>query len=171
MTISMYSASVPLLKQILTNLDAMLTKAEIHVKERKIEPAALLQARLFPDMMHFTRQVQMASDNAKGIAGRLAGVDLPSFPDTEQSFEELHVRLAKTMAFLDTIKPEQVDGSEKRPIVVYQGSPWEMKFDGHTYLVHYGLPNFLFHVTTAYALLRHNGIDVGKADFIGHVPN
>lgn len=167
MTISMYSASVPLLKQSLRSLDALLTKAETHVKEKKIDPAAILQARLFPDMFHFTRQVQIASDNAKGIAARLAGIDPPSFPDTEQSFEELHARLAKTLAFLDTIKPEQIDGSEERDIVVYKGTPYEMQFKGHNYLVHYGLQNFLFHVTTAYALLRHNGINVGKSDFIG----
>lgn len=169
MTISMYSASVPLLKQVLHSLDALLSKAETHVKEKKIDPTAILQARLFPDMFPFTRQVQIASDNAKGIAARLAGVEVPSYPDTEQSFEELHVRLAKTLAFLDTIKPEQVDGSEERHIVVYKGTPYEMQFNGHTYLVNYGLPNFLFHVTTAYGLLRHNGIDVGKKDFIGQI--
>jgi hypothetical protein len=167
MTISMYSASVPLLKQMLGSLDALLTKAENQVKEKKIDPAAILQARLFPDMFPFVRQVQIASDNAKGIAARLAGVDIPSFPDTEQSFEELHVRIAKTLAFIDTIKPEQIDGSEERDIVVYKGSPYEMQFKGQSYLVNFGLPNFLFHVTTAYALLRHNGIEVGKQDFIG----
>jgi hypothetical protein len=167
MTISMYSASVPVLKQMLHSLDAILTKAENHAKEKKIEPAALLQARLFPDMFPFVRQIQIASDNAKGIAARLAGVDVPSFPDTEQSFEELHARLAKTIAFLETVKPAQFEGSEERDIVVYKGTPWEMKFKGQTYLVNFGLPNFFFHVTTAYALLRHNGVDVGKDDFIG----
>lgn len=167
MTISMYSASVPLLKQMLHSLDALLNKAETHVKEKKIDPAAILQARLFPDMFPFIRQVQIASDNAKGIAARLAGVDIPSFPDTEQSFEELHARIAKTLAFIDTVKPEQIDGSEERDIVVYKGTPYEMQFKGHSYLVNFGLPNFLFHVTTAYSLLRHNGIEVGKQDFIG----
>lgn len=167
MTISMYAASMPLLKQMLQSLDAILGKAEAHAKERKIEPAALLQARLYPDMFPLVRQVQIASDNAKGLAGRLAGVDIPSFADTEQTFEELHARLAKTVDFLNTIQPEQVDGSEERDVVVYKGSPYEMQFQGQTYLVHFGLPNFLFHVTTAYAILRHNGVDLCKDDFIG----
>lgn len=167
MTISMYAASVPLIKQMLQSLDAILSKAEAHAKAKKIEPAVLLQARLYPDMFPLVRQVQIASDNAKGIAGRLAGVNIPSFADTEQSFEELHARIAKTLDFLDAIKPEQVDGSEERHIVVYKGSPYEMQFQGQTYLVHFGLPNFLFHVTTAYAILRHNGVEIGKDDFIG----
>jgi hypothetical protein len=169
MTISMYAASVPLLKQMLQSLDAILSQAEAHARDKKIEPAALLQARLYPDMFPLVRQVQIASDNAKGIAARLAGVDVPSFPDTEQSFEELHARIAKTLAFLDTVKPEQFEGSEERDIVVYKGTPWEMQFKGQAYLVNFGLPNFFFHVTTAYALLRHNGVDIGKDDFIGKI--
>ena len=167
MTISMYAASVPLLKQILQSLDAVLAKAEAHARDRKIEPAALLQARLYPDMFPLVRQVQIATDNAKGIAARLAGVDIPSFPDTEQTFEELHARIAKTLDFISAIQPEQVNGSEDRHVVVYKGSPYEMQFQGQTYLIHFGLPNFLFHVTTAYAILRHNGVEVGKDDFIG----
>lgn len=167
MTISMYAASVPMLKQMLQSLDAILSKAEAHAKEKKIDPSALLQARLYPDMFPLVRQVQIASDNAKGIAGRLADVDIPSFADTEQTFDELHARIAKTLDFLNAIKPEQVNGSEEREVVVYKGAPYEMQFQGQPYLIHFGLPNFLFHVTTAYAILRHNGVEIGKDNFIG----
>ncbi len=167
MSISMYAASVPLLKQLLRSLDAVLGKAEAHAREKNIDPAVLLQARLYPDMLPLTKQVQIASDNAKGIAARLAGIDIPSFADTEQTFEELHARIAKTLAFLDTVKPDQVNGSEDREVVVYKGAPYEMQLQGQNYLVHFGLPNFLFHVTTAYAILRHNGVEIGKGDFIG----
>jgi len=167
MTISMYAASVPLLKQMLHNLDAILSQAESHARNKKIDPAVLLQARLYPDMFPLVRQVQIATDNAKGIAARLAGVDIPSFPDTEQTFEELHARIAKTLDFINGIQPEQVNGSEDRQVVVYKGAPYEMQLQGQTYLIHFGLPNFLFHVTTAYAILRHNGVEIGKDDFIG----
>ncbi len=167
MSISMYAASVPMLKQLLRNLDAILGKAEAHAREKNIDPAALLQARLYPDMLPLTTQVQIASDNAKGIAARLAGIDIPSFADTEQTFEELRARIAKTLDFLDTIKPDQVNGSEDREVVVFKGSPFEMQLLGQNYLIHFGLPNFLFHVTTAYDILRHNGVEIGKADFIG----
>ncbi len=167
MSISMYAASVPLLKQLLRSLDAILGKAAAHAREKNIDPAVLLQARLYPDMLPLTKQVQIASDNAKGIAARLAGIDIPSFADTEQTFEELHARIAKTLDFLDTVKPDQVNGSEDREVVVYKGAPYEMQLQGQNYLVHFGLPNFLFHVTTAYAILRHNGVEIGKGDFIG----
>ncbi|MBV2181644.1 MAG: DUF1993 domain-containing protein [Castellaniella sp.] len=167
MTISMYAASVPVLKQMLHSLDAILSKAEAHTANKKIDPAVLLQARLYPDMFPLVVQVQIASDNAKGIAARLAGVDIPSFQDTERTFEELHARIAKTINFIDTVKPEQVNGSEERDVVVYKGAPYEMQLRGQTYLIHFGLPNFLFHVTTAYAILRHNGVELGKSDFIG----
>ncbi|QAU33740.1 DUF1993 domain-containing protein [Janthinobacterium sp. 17J80-10] len=167
MSISMYAASVPLLKQILQSLDAILGKAESHASARKIDPAVLLQARLYPDMFPLVKQVQIASDNAKGIAARLAGVGVPSFADTEQTFAELQARIAKTLDFINAIQPEQVNGSEARDVVVYKGSPYEMQFQGQTYLIHFGLPNFLFHVTTAYAILRHNGVEIGKDDFIG----
>lgn len=169
MTISMYAASVPVLKQILHSLDAILGKAQSHASAKKIDPAALLQARLYPDMFPLVRQVQIASDNAKGIAARLAGVEVPAFPDTEQSFAELHARIAKTLDFINTIQPEQINGSEERDVVVYKGSPYEMQFQGQAYLLHFGLPNFLFHVTTAYAILRHNGVEIGKDDFLGKI--
>ncbi|MBS0307421.1 MAG: DUF1993 domain-containing protein [Proteobacteria bacterium] len=167
MSISMYAASVPLLKQMLQSLDALLGKAEVHAKEKKIEPAALLQARLYPNMFPLVRQVQIASDNAKGVAARLAGIDIPSYADTEQTFEELRARIAKTLDFINAVKPEQINGSEERHVVVYKGAPYEKQFHGQNYLIHFGLPNFLFHVTTAYAILRHNGVEIGKDDFIG----
>jgi uncharacterized protein len=167
MSISMYTASVPLLKQLLQSLDAVLGKAATHAREKNIEPVVLLQARLYPDMLPLIKQVQIAADNAKGIAARLAGIDIPSFADTEQTFEELQARIAKTLAFIDTVKPDQVNGSEEREVVVYKGSPYEMQLQGQNYLVHFGLPNFLFHVTTAYDILRHNGVQIGKTDFIG----
>lgn len=167
MTISMYSASIPALKQGLNALAAILSKAEAHAAERKIDPAALLQARLFPDMFPFTRQVQLTSDFAKGIAARLAGIENPSYADTEQTFAELHARVAKTLEFIGSVTPAQIDGSEARDIVLMPGTPRERKFNGQAYLLHYGLPQFYFHLTTAYGLLRHNGVDIGKRDFIG----
>jgi hypothetical protein len=167
MTISMYAASVPVFRQMLGGLDGLLSKAETYAADKKIDPAVLLQARLFPDMFPFTKQVQIATDFAKGAPARLAGIAVPSYEDNEQSFADLHARIAKTLSFMDTIKPEQVDGSEEREIVVFPGTPREMKFPGQAYLLHFALPNFYFHVTTAYALLRHNGIELGKKDFLG----
>ena len=167
MTISMYSASVPVFKQLLGALDDVLSKAEAHAGDRKIEPGVLLQARLFPDMLPLTRQVQIACDFAKSVPARLAGVEVPAYDDTEQSFAELHARIAKTLAFIDTLGAAQFDGSEQREIVLRPGTPKERKLDGQAYLLQYGLPQFLFHVTTAYGLLRHNGVEIGKKDFMG----
>lgn len=167
MTISMYSASVPVFKQMLNSLDAILSKAEAHASEKKIDPNALLQARLFPDMFPLTRQVQIAADFAKGVTARLAGVDVPAYEDNEQSFEQLRARIAKTLAFIDTVPADKIDGSEAREIVLMPGTPRERKFAGQSYLVNYGLPQFFFHVTTAYALLRHNGVELGKRDYMG----
>ncbi|TFW02980.1 DUF1993 domain-containing protein [Oxalobacteraceae bacterium OM1] len=166
MTISMYAASIPALKQGLAALDKILTKAETHATEKKIDPNALLQARLFPDMFALARQVQLTSDFAKGIAARLAGVENPSYADTETTFVELHERIAKTLAFIDTVPAAKIDGSEGREIVLMPGTPRERKLDGQSYLVNYALPQFYFHLTTAYALLRHNGIEIGKRDFL-----
>lgn len=167
MTISMYAASVPVFKQMLTSLQAILQKAEAHAAEKDIEPNALLQARLFPDMFPLVRQVQIATDFAKGISARLAGADVPSYEDNEQSFAELNARIAKTLAFIEGFKPEQIDGSEQREIVTQAGTPRERRFTGQSYLLNYGLQNFFFHITTAYAILRHNGISIGKRDYIG----
>ena len=166
MTISMYAASVPVFRQLLSSLSEILTKAETHATERKIEPAALLQARLFPDMFALTRQVQIAADFAKGACARLAGAEVPKYDDTEQSFADLRARLAKTIAFIDALPPEQINGSEAREIHTSAG-PNSKTFAGQAYLTHYALPQFMFHATTAYAILRHNGVEVGKRDFMG----
>jgi uncharacterized protein len=167
MAISMYAASVPVFRQMLGSLNDNLNKAETHATEKKIDPNALLQARLFPDMFPLTRQVQIAADFAKGISARLAGMEVPSYEDTEQTFAELRARIAKTLAFIGTLAPEQIDGSEEREIVLFAGTPREKKFPGQVYLLHYGMPQVFFHVTTAYAILRHNGVDIGKRDFVG----
>jgi uncharacterized protein len=167
MTISMYAASVPVFRQMLNSLNEVLAKAEAHATEKKIEPDALLQARLFPDMFALVRQVQIGADFAKGVSARLAGVEVPSYDDNERSFAELRARIDKTLAFIDGLTPAQIDGSEAREIVLRPGTPKEQKLTGQSYLLHYGLPQFFFHVTTTYAILRHNGVALGKRDFMG----
>lgn len=167
MTISMYDASVPVFKQMLSSLIAILAKAETYATQRKIEPQALLQARLFPDMFSLTRQVQIAADFAKGACARLAGVEVPKYEDTEVSFADLQARLAKTIAFIEQLPKIQIVGSEEREINTSAG-PNSKKFDGKTYLIHYALPQFFFHTTTVYAIFRHNGVDIGKKDYVGN---
>ncbi|WP_395683649.1 DUF1993 family protein [Dokdonella sp.] len=167
MSLSMYEASVPVFTQLLTALDGNLAKAAVHVAEKKIEPDALLRARLFPDMFDFVRQVQIACDFAKSVPARLAGVDVPSYDDNEATFADLRARIAKTLAFIGTLDAAKFDGSEAREIVLRPGTPKEKRLGGKAYLLAYGLPQFFFHVTTAYALLRHNGIEIGKKDFMG----
>ena len=166
MTISMYAASVPLFRHRLGALAAVMAKGAAHAQERGIDPASLLETRLAPDMFALTRQVQIASDQAKGGAARLAGVEAPKFADTESSFAELDQRIARTLAFLDTIAPERIDGSETREIVLTFPQR-ELRFTGQQYLIGYLIPNLLFHCTMAYAILRHAGVKLGKADFIG----
>jgi uncharacterized protein len=166
MSLSMYQASVPIFTRMLTNLSAILSKAEAHAAARKIEPAVLLNTRLYPDMFAFVRQVQLASDFAKGAGARLAGLEVPKYADEEASFEELRRRIAKTLDFLRGLKPAQIDGSEARQITLpIAGEP--MTFTGQDYLLFLAMPNFYFHVTTAYAILRHCGVDIGKRDFVG----
>ena len=167
MTISLYAASVPVFKQMLNALSDVLNKAEAHATAKNIDPNALLQARLYPDMFPLSRQVQIATDFAKGIASRLAGADVPSWPDGEPTFAELQALIAKVLAFIGEIKPEQIDGKEGIEIITRQGTPKEKRFTGQAYLLSYGLPQFFFHVTTTYALLRHNGVEVGKRDYMG----
>ena len=167
MTSSLYITSVPVFKQMLGGLSSILTKADAYAVARKIEPNALLQARLFPDMFPLLRQVQVACDFAKSVSARLAGVEVPSFPDTEQSFADLQARIATTLAFIDGLTPQQYEGSDAREIVTQAGTPKEKRFTGQSYLLNYGLPHFFFHVTTAYAILRHNGVEVGKKDYVG----
>jgi uncharacterized protein len=166
MRASMYSLSIPVFRRTLTNLSAILDKAAAHAEARKIDPAALLGARLFPDMLAFTRQVQLSSDFAKGTAARLAGEAPPKFDDVEVSFAELKERIARTIAFLDGFKPEQLDGSEQREIEL-KTPDRTLRFAGLDFLAHWALPNFFFHVTTAYNILRHNGVELGKKDYLG----
>ena len=164
----LHIGSVPVFRKMLTALDAILTRTENHIEEKKLEPDAFLQARLFPDMFTFVRQVQIACDFAKSVPARLADVDVPSYEDNEKTFEDLHARIAKTLKFIDGIDEAKFAGSEGRGIVLRPGTPRERKFDGGVaYLYSYGIPQFFFHVTTAYALLRHNGVELGKKDYMG----
>jgi len=170
MTISMYDASAPCFVSMLRSLDAILGKAQAHAAAKKIDPPALLAARLFPDMLTFVRQIQIASDHAKGAVGRLAGVELPKYEDNEQTFDELKARIAKTIAFIESIKPAQINGSEERVIALKVGGK-DMSFKGLPYLVGFALPNFYFHLVTAYNILRHNGIEIGKRDYLPPPPS
>jgi len=162
-----HAASVPVFKQMLGALSELLAKAEAHATARKIEPAALLQARLFPDMFALVRQVQVACDFAAGVSARLAGAEVPSYDAAEQSFADLQARIAKTLAFIEGLDPALFAEAATREIVIRPGTPKERRFTGQAYLLHYGLPQFFFHVTTAYGLLRHNGVEVGKKDYMG----
>lgn len=166
MSLSMYSASIPVLSRVLSNLVGILDKAALHAEARKIDPAVLLNARLFPDMFPLTRQIQIASDMAKGCAARLAGEEPPAWADSETSFADLQARLRRTLAYLDTFRAEQIDGSETREITLHLRSG-PLSFQGQDYLLSFVLPNLFFHATTAYGILRHNGVELGKADFLG----
>lgn len=170
MNISMYNASVGVYLKILGNLNTMLEKAEKWTADRKIDPNAILLARLAPDMFTFTRQVQIATDMAKGTAGRLAGEEPPRFEDNEASLADLRARVAKTIAYLQSLKPEAFNGAETRAITLKLGPPGnqrEMNFVGLDYLQGFGTPNVYFHFSMVYALLRHNGLEIGKRDYTG----
>lgn len=167
MSITLYAASVPVFKQMLGSLSEILHKTELHQTENNIEANALLQARLFPDMFALTRQVQIAADFARGVTSRLAGVEVPKYDDKEQTFADLHALLAKTLAYLDSFTPEQINGQEDREIITRPGTPKERRFNGQDYLLSYGIPQFFFHVSTSYAILRHSGINVGKREYMG----
>lgn len=166
MALSMYESSIPSLKHMLGSLAAILAKAADHAAGKKINPDALINARLFPDMFHLAKQVQIATDQAKGCAARLAGIEMPKYEDNETTFDELQVRIAKTIAFLGSVTAEQINGSEERDIVL-QIHDKKFEFKGKDYLLNWVLPNFYFHVTTAYNILRHNGVEIGKKDFLG----
>jgi hypothetical protein len=166
MAISMYDASVPRFAAMLRNLSAILDKAQAHADARRIDPLNFTQARLFPDMLPFTRQVQIACDTAKGAAARLAGIDNPKHEDTEKTFAELKARIDRTLAFIEGVPRAKIDGSEEREVVLQQRSG-EVRYQGRQYLLGFAWPNFYFHVTTAYALLRQGGVELGKKDFIG----
>jgi hypothetical protein len=164
----MYQVSIPALVQMLNNLSAILDKAEAHAQDRKIEPEVLLNYRLAPDMLPFIRQIQIAADLAKGAAARLAGVEVPKHDDTEKTFADLKARITNTVTFVQSIQPSDIDGSEGREINLTLGEH-KMNFKGQPYLVHFVLPNFYFHCTTAYDILRHCGVELGKRDFIGTI--
>jgi hypothetical protein len=163
----MYTNSVPVFKQLLAALKAILAQADAHAVANSIEPDALLEARLYPNMFPLVKQVQTAADFARGISARLAGVDVPIYEGKEKSFADLDGLLAQTMGFLDSANPTNFEGSESIEIVLRPGTPKEKKLSGQVYLANYGLPQFFFHVTTAYAILRHNGLNIGKRDFMG----
>lgn len=167
MSISLYEPTVPVFKQMLLALSNVLKKAEDQAQERKYDPATLLQARLFPDMFALVRQVQIACDFAKSISARLAGIEVDQYEDTEQSFAELQDRIAKTVAILDAMTAKQFEDSAHKTIVLRPGTPKEKTLTGQDYALRYGLPQFFFHYTTAYNILRHNGIEIGKKDYMG----
>lgn len=164
--LSMYDATIPPIKRILNNLSAVLKKAQDHADAKKIDPSVLVLARLFPDMYPFSRQVQIATDMSKGAAARLAGVEIPKYDDNETTFGDLQARIAKTITFLDSIKPEQLEGAETRDISITVGKA-ELTFTGQQYLLNWVNPNVYFHVTTAYDILRHNGVELTKRDYLG----
>ncbi len=168
MSISMYDFSIPALTRGLTNLSAILDKAAVHATAKKFDSVVLAQSRLFPDMHPLVRQVQIACDTAKGAAARLAGVEVPKHEDTEASFADLKARVAKTLEFVKTVTAAQLKDAETRNIEIkFPSGSW--KFTGLSYLVDFVLPNFYFHYSMVYALLRKNGVEVGKADFLGAI--
>lgn len=168
MTLSMYQASVPTFVHGLSSLLAILNKAEQHATAKKIDPSILINARLYPDMFALARQVQIACDIIKGGVARLAGVEIPSHPDTETTFTELKARITKVIKFISGIKPAQINGSEDKAINLKVGGS-EMNFKGQPYLLSFIIPNFYFHISITYAILRHNGVEIGKADFLGNI--
>lgn len=167
MSFSIYQASVPVFRQVMGSLSSVLTKAAASAEARKIQPAVLLQTRLYPDMLPLVQQVQIATDHVKGASARLAGVDIPRFADTEATFEELQARLTKTLEFIGGLAEAQFEGAEDREITLKLGPERQLKMIGRAYLLHFALPNLFFHATTAYAILRQSGVEVGKRDFIG----
>jgi hypothetical protein len=166
MNLTMSSASTPIFVRTLSNLLGWLDKAEAHAKAKNFDPAVLLASRLAPDMLPFTRQVQIATDAAKGCAARLAGHEVPKWADDEATLDELRARIRKTIDYVQSVPAEAIDGSEAREIVVPVRTGDPFRFTGEAFLKHFALPNFFFHVTTAYALLRHNGVELGKRDFL-----
>ena len=167
MSISLYSVTVPVLKQMLMALSDVLKKGEEHSQQRKFDPLNLLQSRLFPDMLPLSRQVQIACDFAQSVPMRIAGLEVAAYEDTEQSFAELQQRILKTLGLINALRAEQLDCSEVKEIVLRPGTPKEKKLSVEDYALKYGMPQFFFHVTTAYNLLRHNGVEIGKKDFMG----
>lgn len=164
--LSIYDATIPPLKRALSNLAAILKKGEEYADAKKVDHQVLLNSRLFVDMYPLTRQVQIATDMSKGAGARLAAIEIPKYEDNETSFAELQARIVKTIAFLDAIKPEQLAGTETREITITIRKT-DLKFSGQDYLLKWVLPNVYFHITTAYNILRHNGVELAKQDFLG----
>ncbi len=167
MSLSMYQASIPSFLRMLENLSAILDKAAAHAEAKKIDPAIFINARLAPNMFPLSRQVQIATDLVKGCAARLAGIEVPCYEDNEITFPELQARITKTMVFLQSVNAAQIDGSEERNITPKFGSR-ELSFSGQEYLLDFVIPNFHFHLTTTYAILRHHGVEIGKSDYTGN---
>ncbi len=168
MSISVYDQSIARMSHMLQNLDDIVTKAEAYAEANNIEPSVLLQARLFPTMRNFIFQIQVTTDMAKGCAARLAGTDMPKWGDDEETFADVHARIRKSLEFLATFKAEQFEGCETRELEIKLGSH-TVKFTGQSYLLGFVLPNFYFHMATAYGLLRHSGLELGKGDFLGEI--
>lgn len=166
MSLSMYESSIPVLIRNLNNLSAFLTKATSHASEKEIDGGVLVNSRLFPNMLPLTSQIQIACDVSKGAAARLSGLEAPSYEDNEVSFEELQTRISNTVKFLKSVPADKIDGTEEKEITLKAG-PTEFKFTGKTYLQNFVLPNVYFHATTAFNILRHNGVEIGKMDFLG----
>ena len=167
MTISMYQASVPRFVNILGNLSGILDKAQAHADARKIDGAVLTSDRLFPDMLPMVKQVQIACDTAKGLVARLAGMEIPAYEDNEVTLADLKARIAKTIAFIQSVPADKIDGTEDKDIVTKRGDK-ETRYKGLQFLLGHAVPNFYFHVTTTYNILRHNGVEIGKRDFLGN---
>jgi len=166
MSLTLYQASIPVFVRMLDNLSTILDKAAAHAEAKKIDPAVFVNARLAPDMFPLSRQVQIATDMVKGCAARLAGIEVPRYEDNETTFAELQARIDKTKAFIQSVNASQIDGSEERPITLKFGSR-ELSFLGQPYLLDFVLPNFHFHLSMTYAVLRHNGVEIGKKDYVG----
>lgn len=166
MSLSMYEASVPVFIRSFGNLSRILAKGLAHAEANKINPATLIDARLFENMYSLPGQIQRASDTAKGCASRLSGVEAPKFEDNEKTFSELQDRITKTVDFLETVKPDQINGSEQRTVTLNLAKK-PVNFEGQNYLLNFALPNFFFHVTTAYDILRHKGVSIAKPDYLG----
>lgn len=167
MNISMYQASVPRFVAVLGNLANILDRAQAHVEVKKIDPAVLPSLRLFPDMLPLKSQVQIACDTAKGLVARLAGIEIPVYEDTETTLPELKARILRTIEFIESVTPAQIDGTEDKEIITRRGEK-ETRYTGIRFLLGHAIPNVYFHVTTAYNILRHNGVEIGKRDYLGN---
>lgn len=167
MSISLYQASVPVFLRAFENLSAILEKGVEHANDAKLDPSALTEGRLFENMYPLPGQIQRASDTAKGFVARVAGIDSPKYEDNEKTFADMQARIQKTVEFIKSVKPEQIDGGIDREVSIFSGSRGEMKFKGRDYLLNYALPNFFFHVVTAYDILRHKGVPLTKKNYLG----